>query len=99
MHLRYLHYFGSESTNSILQEYGLLDKGAQLNLLQPKMCPNCSEGNKPDAKFCIKCRMVLSYDSYNEVMQQQEQQKLNMAKMEQVLEHINLLENKILNQQ
>jgi integrase/recombinase XerD len=41
MHLLYLHYFGSESTNSILEEYGLLEKGVQTDPLRSKQCPNC----------------------------------------------------------
>ena len=32
----------------------------------PKQCPNCSEPNKTDSKFCAKCRMVLTYDVYQE---------------------------------
>jgi integrase/recombinase XerD len=36
----------------------------QIDQLRPKQCPNCSEPNKPDSKFCAKCRMVLSYDAY-----------------------------------
>ena len=35
-------------------------------------CPNCSELNKIDSKFCVKCRMVLSYDSYLETVKEKE---------------------------
>jgi hypothetical protein len=42
--------------------------------------------------------MVLSYDAYEETLKEQEKQKLNIDKMEQVLERINKLEDKILNQ-
>ena len=78
MHLRYLHYFGNESNESLLEAYGLVDKGVQIDQLKPKQCPNCYEPNKVDSRFCAKCRMVMSYDSYNEVLQQQEQQKSDM---------------------
>jgi len=57
IHLKYLHYFGDESNSSILEEYGLLDKGVFIDQLRPKQCPNCQEGNKPDSKFCTRCRM------------------------------------------
>ena len=68
MHLKYVHYFGNESNNSILQEYGiLLKENEELNVLKPKQCPNCNAPNKPDSKFCAKCRMVLTYDAYNEI--------------------------------
>ena len=73
MHLKYLHYFGNESNESLLEAYGIVAKGQQIDQLKPKQCPNCSEPNKPDSKFCAKCRMVLTYDAYNEtVMEQQE---------------------------
>ena len=73
MHLKYLHYFGNESNESLLEAYGIIDKGIQLDRLRPKQCPNCNEPNKPDSKFCAKCRMVLTYDAYNKtVVEQQE---------------------------
>jgi predicted nucleic acid-binding Zn ribbon protein len=64
MHLKYLHYFGNESNESLLEAYGIVASGQQIDQLRPKQCPNCSEPNKPDSKFCNKCRMVLSYDAY-----------------------------------
>jgi UTP-glucose-1-phosphate uridylyltransferase len=71
MHLKYLHYFGNESSDSILEAYGIItkDKG-QLDTLRSKQCPNCNEPNKPDSKFCAKCRMVLTYDAYNETAEE-----------------------------
>jgi hypothetical protein len=47
MHLKYLHYFGSESNDSILEAYGIISKDEQLSdALRPKQCPNCNEPNK-----------------------------------------------------
>ena len=66
MHLKYLHYFGNESNESLLEAYGIVTPGQQIDQLRPKQCPNCSEPNKPDSKFCNKCRMVLTYDAYDE---------------------------------
>lgn len=43
MHLRYIHYFGNESTNSVLEEYGLVDKSTQLDPLKSKICTNCTD--------------------------------------------------------
>lgn len=71
MHLKYLHYFGSESNESLLEAYGLAAKCQQTDQLRPKQCPNCQEGNRPDSKFCAKCRMVLTYDAYNETLESQ----------------------------
>jgi hypothetical protein len=67
---KYLHYFGNESSESILQAYGIVTKEKQdIDKLRPKQCPNCNEPNKPDSKFCAKCRMVLTYDAYNETLE------------------------------
>jgi hypothetical protein len=63
----YLHYFGTESSTSLLQAYGIT-KGLEtkMNLLKPQQCPNCLEPNKPDSKFCSKCKTVLTYDAFIE---------------------------------
>jgi hypothetical protein len=77
MHLKYVHYFGNESSESILQEYGILPKENQdTNTLRPKQCPNCNEPNRPDSKFCAKCRMVLTYDAYNESTENQKEKRV-----------------------
>jgi predicted amidophosphoribosyltransferase len=45
-----------------------------INVLKTRICPNCSEPNKRDSRFCAKCRMVLSYDTYtNSIEEKQEQ--------------------------
>jgi integrase/recombinase XerD len=75
MHLKYLHYFGNESNESLLEAYGIVQSGQQLDQLRPLTCPNCQEGNKPDSKFCAKCRMVLSYDAYEETLEEQKKKE------------------------
>ena len=66
---KYLHYFGNESNTSLLEAYGIITKDQQqIDPLRYKQCPNCNEPNKPDSKFCAKCRMVLSYDAYEETV-------------------------------
>jgi hypothetical protein len=70
MHLKYLHYFGNESNESLLEAYGIVVSGQQIDQLRPKQCPNCSEPNKPGSKFCAKCRMVLTYDAYNATIEE-----------------------------
>lgn len=83
MHLRYLHYFGNESCESILEAYGIVTKDQKLsNALRSKQCPNCSEPNKPDGKFCAKCRMVLTYDAYSETIEEnnEKQKELQIIK-------------------
>lgn len=70
-----VHYFGNESSESLLEAYGILPKDKQIDQLNPKQCPNCSEPNKPDSKFCAKCRMVLTYDVYNETLDEQKKKE------------------------
>ena len=79
MPLKYLHYYGNESSKSLLEEYGLVDHGIQVDQLKPMQCPNCNEPNKPNSKFCAKCRMVLTYDAYSETMEE------NMNKDKEIL--------------
>ena len=69
MHLRYLHYYGNESSESILEAYGIVTRDQkQSDALRPKQCPNCNEPNKPDCKFCARCRMILRYDVYEDTV-------------------------------
>jgi integrase len=82
MHLKYLHYFGNESNESLLEAYGLVDKGIQIDQLKPKQCPNCAEPNKVDSKFCAKCRMVLTYDAYNETLDNQKEKEERLTTIE-----------------
>ena len=68
----YLHYLGNESNESMLEAYGLKPKAQEIDKMKPRQCPNCNELNKIDSKFCVKCRMVLSYDSYLEYVKEKE---------------------------
>jgi integrase len=82
-HLKYVHYFGNESNDSILEAYGIIPKDKRLsNVLKPKQCPNCREPNKPDSKFCAKCRMVLTYDAYSETLESEKQKEDKLSIME-----------------
>jgi hypothetical protein len=91
MHLKYLHYFGNESSESLLEAYGIVTKDKHLSdALKPKQCPNCNEPNKPDSKFCAKCRMVLTYDAYNETIERQQQKD---GELQSIKEQIANMEN------
>jgi hypothetical protein len=73
---RYIHLFGNAACEDILEAYGLASKDQQMSsLLQNKQCPNCSEPNKPDSKFCAKCKMVLSYDAYEETVDNKQEKE------------------------
>src|SRR5207248_2624966 len=85
MHMKYLHYYGGEASSSILEAKGVItskDK-QQSDIQRPKQCPNCSEPNKPDSKFCAKCRIVLTYDAYNETLEKQKEKDDKLTVMEE----------------
>jgi integrase len=71
----YLHLNG-ESSKILLEKKGIIRRQDldTINVLKTRICPNCSEPNKRDSRFCAKCRMVLSYDTYtNSIEEKQEQ--------------------------
>jgi predicted amidophosphoribosyltransferase len=84
MHLKYLHYFGNESSDSILETYGIITEDkVHHDTLKSKQCPNCNEPNKPDSKFCSKCRMVLTYDAYSETIGENQQKESELGKLKE----------------
>jgi integrase len=89
----YIHYFGTESSRSLLQAKGIMKAySSTMNIMKSKQCPNCNEPNKPDSKFCSKCRMVLTYDAYNETL---EGQKKSTDKLTKIEERFDLLQNQL----
>src|SRR5574341_901741 len=95
---RYVHYFGNESSNSILEAYGLKPKAQEIDKLSPKQCPNCNEPNKPDSKFCAsaKCRMVLSYDAYTETVEEKQEKENRIETLESQIESLMQSQKEIL---
>jgi integrase/recombinase XerD len=85
---KYIHWFGNESSESILQAYGIKPKSEEIDKMRPKQCPNCSESNQVNAKFCLKCRMVLTYDAYTEVTQEKESYESRLKAMEETQREI-----------
>jgi integrase len=73
---KYIHYFGNEASESLLEAYGIITKDQNSSdALRPKQCPNCNEPNKPDGKFCAKCRMILSYDAYEDTVNNRQEKE------------------------
>jgi integrase/recombinase XerD len=72
---KYIHYLGNESSESLLEAYGIVTNNKLIDTLNPKICPNCSEGNTQDARFCSKCKMIMSYDGYQEVLESEKKEK------------------------
>jgi integrase len=89
----YLHYYGNESSESLLEAYGIIPKGQHnIDQLKPKQCPNCNEPNKPDSKFCMKCRMILTYDAYNETVTMNQRYEQELQQMKEKLDRVTKLQ-------
>lgn len=86
--VKYQHYFSDDAHIAKLEADGFLPKGSsdaakkRKELLRPKSCPNCSEPNKPDSRFCSKCKFVLTFDAYNEKVQDTENMKKALAEIQ-----------------
>ena len=65
----YIH-LSNESSKILLQKRGIIKtEDKEIISIKTKSCPNCFEPCKPDGKYCINCKMVLSYDEYNETIE------------------------------
>jgi integrase/recombinase XerD len=96
---KYIHYFGNESSESLLEAYGIVTKNnIPIDTLNPKVCPNCNEGNTQDAKFCSKCRMIMSFEGYQEALESQKQKDTELQSMQSQLNTVqSMLENLLQN--
>lgn len=98
MYLRYEHWFGNESSAALLEAYGVLtpeDADPYIDVLKPKACPNCSENNIPNSKFCKKCRMVLTYDAFQDTLDEQQKKDDKLASIEKQVNALTEFYNKI----
>jgi hypothetical protein len=81
---KYIHYFGGEACESLLEGYGIVSKSnSTTNVLNPKICPNCSTENTHDTRFCCKCTMIMSYEGYQEALESQKQKEDQIKKMQE----------------
>jgi integrase/recombinase XerD len=89
---KYIHYFGNESSESLLEAYGIVTKNnIPIDTLNPKICPNCNEGNTQDARFCSKCKMIMSYEGYQEALESQKQKEDEITELKKRQERFELL--------
>lgn len=42
---------------------------------------NCDESNKPEARFCAKCKFVLSFDAFNDTIEEADKIKQELAEL------------------
>jgi integrase len=87
----YTHELGGESSREILKMNGILldsdndekGEGRSSSIISlNKQCPLCNVPNKPDARFCINCQMVLTYDAYTDAKNEAEETKKKLAQLE-----------------
>jgi len=84
---KYLHYFGNESSESLLEAYGIVtNNSVSIDRLNPETCPNCSEGNTQDARFCSKCKMIMSLEGYQEALESQKKKESEVQKLQEKYE-------------
>jgi hypothetical protein len=87
--LKYQHYFADDTIDAMLTVMDGLplpsqteqNKKKMKDLLKPITCPHCAETNTPESKFCVKCKFVLSFDLYNESINEAEQTKKELAEL------------------
>ncbi len=88
----YTHELGGESSSDLLAAYGIIPKSidGKVEMLQPKICPMCSEPNKLDARFCAnsKCGMPLSFDAFEELKQKDEKQEHTLESVQEQMKRI-----------
>jgi integrase len=94
---KYIHYFGNESSESLLEAYGIVTKNnVPIDTLNPKICPNCNEGNTVDSKFCSKCKMIMSYEGYQEALESQKQKEDKLTVMEKQFNNMQSMLEKLI---
>jgi hypothetical protein len=93
----YIH-LNNEPSKILLQKRGIIrTEDKEIQTLQSKQCPNCFEPNKPDGgKFCIKCKMILSYDSYTEILEKQNEKESEIQIMKQQIQMLTESQKEIL---
>jgi hypothetical protein len=97
MHLKYIHYFGNEASESLLEAYGIATKQQeQSRIMQYKQCPNCNEPNKSENRFCVKCNMVMTYDAYNETLEKENQRELEVQNLREDIKSMHEQMNQIM---
>ena len=94
---KYIHYFGNESSESLLEAYGIVTKNnVPIDTLNPKICPNCNEGNTQDAKFCSKCKMIMSFEGYHEALESQSKKEDELKTMKEQFNNIQSMLEKLI---
>lgn len=60
----YLHYFGNETADILLEKKGIKLNGNKGDPLKSIQCPHCSEANQPTNTFCDNCKIALKMEAF-----------------------------------
>jgi integrase/recombinase XerD len=89
MHFKYVHFRGNESQDDLLRAKGIIkDNKESINILQPKICPNCREPNKPDVQVCFKCGIIMSFQAYQKDREEREKKDQEIHELKEQVEEI-----------
>jgi hypothetical protein len=84
---KYIQYFANESSESLLETYGIVTKNnIPIISLNPKICSQYSASNTQDARFCSSCKTIISYEGYQEVLEERKKRELDTEKLKDAYE-------------
>jgi hypothetical protein len=85
----YIH-LSDESSKILLELKGVLTKKDKeiSTINKSKICVNCQEPNRPDAQWCISCKMILSYTSYKETLEKQQEKDRDIEELKRSVEFL-----------
>jgi hypothetical protein len=82
---------------SLLEAYGIVTKNnIPIDTLNPKLYPNCNEGNTQDTKFCSKCKMIMSFEGYQEALESQKNKEDELSTMKQQFNNMQSILEKLI---
>ena len=66
---RYQHLSNQDIDRQVRELYGLVDKNAAPDPMEPRQCNRCYLVNKPDAMYCNRCGAPLTEEAAGEQTQ------------------------------
>ncbi len=80
----YVHLRG-ESSKILLQKKGIIKREDTeiSNALRSTQCPNCFELCIPGSSFCARSKMILSYNGYNQILENQKEKEDKLTSIDQ----------------
>lgn len=85
----YVHLRG-ESSKILLHKKGIIKREDKeiSNALRSTQCPNCFESCIPGSSFCSRCKMILSYNGYSEILHNHKEKEDKLTRIEKQLQSL-----------